>query len=117
MSPSYAVLPLVKDRFQDMGKEDMFEITRKNVASKLRILTTEQRIIVEKLINDVLYEEQLGTLARNLRLILNEPHGYTSAEVHSHYVTEPMTVGSAQHSHRATQPVGGESALIFTMYC
>jgi len=33
----------------------MFEITRKNVASKLRILTKEQRIIAEKLINVVLY--------------------------------------------------------------
>jgi hypothetical protein len=71
MSPSYAVLSLVNDRLQDLGKEDMFEITGKNVTSKLRILTKEQRIIAEKLINDVLYEGQLGTLARNSRLILN----------------------------------------------
>jgi len=48
MSPSHAVLSLVKDRLQDLGKEDMFEITGKNVASKLRILTTEQRIIAPK---------------------------------------------------------------------
>jgi hypothetical protein len=74
MSPSYAVLSLIKDRLQDLGKEDMFNITGKNVASKLRILTKEQRIIAEKLINDVLYEAQLGTLTRNSRLILNEPH-------------------------------------------
>jgi hypothetical protein len=46
MSPSYAVLSLVNDRLQDLGKEDMFEITGKNVASKLRILTKEQRIIL-----------------------------------------------------------------------
>ena len=37
MSQSYAVLSLVKDRLQDLGKEDMFEITGKNVASKLRM--------------------------------------------------------------------------------
>jgi hypothetical protein len=37
MSPSHAVLFLVKDRLQDLGKEDMFEITGKNVASKLRM--------------------------------------------------------------------------------
>jgi hypothetical protein len=58
----------------------------------------------------VLYEAQLGTLTRNSRLIVNEPYRYTSPVVHSHYGTEPVTVGSAQHSHRATQPVDGESA-------
>ena len=51
-------------RLQDLGKEDMFEITGKNVSSKLRILTMEQKIIAEKLINDVLYEAQLGSLTR-----------------------------------------------------
>jgi hypothetical protein len=96
MSPSCAVLSLVNDRLQDLGKEDMFEITGKSVASKLRILTKEQRIIAEKLINDVLYEAQLGSLTRNSRLIVNEPHGHTSPMVHSHCGTEPATVGSAQ---------------------
>jgi len=111
MSQSYAVLSLVKDRLQDLGKEDMFEITGKNVASKLSILTTEQRIIAEKLINDVLYEAQLSTLTRNSRLILNEPHRYTSPVVHSHYVTEPVTLGSAQHLQCTAEPVDQESAL------
>ena len=62
VSPCYAVLSLVNDRLQDLGKEDMFEITGKNVAPKLRILTKEQRIMPEKWINDVLYEAQLGSL-------------------------------------------------------
>jgi len=111
MSPSYAVLSLVNDRLQDLGKEDMFEITRKNVASKLRILTKQQRIITEKLINDVLYEAQLGSLTRNSRLIANAPHGYTSPTVHSHYGTELVTVGSAQHSQRTAEPVDQQSTL------
>jgi hypothetical protein len=115
MCPSYAALSLVKDRLQDLGKEDMFEITGKHVASKLRILTKEQRIIAEKLINDVLYAAQLGTLTRNSRLILSEPDGYTSTVVHSCYVNGPVTVGSPQHSHHATQPVDGETAQHFTM--
>jgi hypothetical protein len=74
MSPSYAVLSLVKDRLQDLGKEDRFQITGNNVASKLRILNNEQRIIAEKLINVVLYEAELGSLTRNSRLIVNAPH-------------------------------------------
>jgi hypothetical protein len=111
MSPSYTVLSIVNDRLQDLGKEDMFEIIRKNVASKSRILTKEQRIIAEKLINDVLYEAQLGSLTRNSRLIVHVPHGYTSPMVHSHYGTEPVTVGSAQHSQCTAEPVDQESAL------
>jgi len=47
------------------------------------------------MINDVLYEAQLGSLTRNSSLIVNAPHGYTSPIVHSHYGTEPVTVGSA----------------------
>ena len=81
------------------------------MASKLRILTKEQRIMAEKLINDVLYEAQLGTLTRNSRIIVNEPHGYDSAVVHSYYGTEPMTEGSAQHSQFAAEPVDQQSAL------
>jgi hypothetical protein len=111
MSPSYTVLSLISDRLQDLGKEDVFEITGKNVASKLRTLTKEQRIIAEKLINDVLYEAQLGSLTRNTRLIVNEPHGYTSPMVHSHYGTEPVTVESAQHLQCTAEPVDQESAL------
>jgi hypothetical protein len=97
MSPSYAVLSLVNDQLQDLGKKDMFEITGKHVAWKLRLLTKEQSIIAEKLIHDVLYEAKLGSLTSNSRLIVNEPHGYTSSMAHSRYGTEPVTVGSAQH--------------------
>jgi len=71
MFSSYTVLSLVNDRLQDLGKENMFEITGKNVASKLRILTKEQRIIAEKLINDVLYEALVGSFTRNSRLSLH----------------------------------------------
>jgi hypothetical protein len=83
----------------------------KNVTSKLRILTKEQRIIAKKLINDVLYEAQLGSLTGNSRLIVSEPHGYTSPMVHSDCGTEPVTVGSAQHLQCTTEPVDQESAL------
>ena len=73
------------------------------MASKLRILTKKQRIIAEKLINDVLYEAQLGSLTRNSRLIVNAPHGYTSPMVD--------TVGSAQHLQCTAEPVDQQSAL------
>jgi len=89
----------------------MFKITGKNVASKLRILTKKQRTMAEKLINDVLYEAQLGRLTRNSRLIVNEPHGYTSPVVHSHCGTDTVTIGSAQNSQFAAKPVDQQSTL------
>ena len=63
------------------------------------------------MINDVLYEAQLGSLTRNSRLIVSATHGYTSPIVHSHYGTEHVTVGSAQHLQCTTEPVDQESAL------
>ena len=104
-------MSLINDRLQDLGKEDMFEITGKNVASKLRILTNEQRTVAKKLINNVLYKAQLGSLTRNSRLIVNKPHGYTSPVVLPHYDTDPVTVGSAQHSQFAAEPVDQQPAL------
>ena len=57
------------------------------------------------------YEVQLGSLIRNSRFIFNEPHGYTSPRVHSHYFTEPVTIGSAQHQQCTAEPVNQVSAL------
>lgn len=48
----------------DCRKEDMFEITWKNLASNLRILPWES-VIARKIISDVLYETKLSSLKRN----------------------------------------------------
>jgi hypothetical protein len=81
------------------------------VASKLRTLPKEQRIIAEKIINDVLYEPELGTLTRNSILIVNEPHGCSSPMVHSHCGTRALNQGSGQHAQCNIQRVDQESVL------
>ncbi|XP_057332247.1 uncharacterized protein LOC130672053 [Microplitis mediator] len=48
--------------------EDEFDAIGKNVAAKLRGMRLDQRIVAEKLINDVLFEAQLGTLHRSSTL-------------------------------------------------
>ncbi|KAF7996482.1 hypothetical protein HCN44_002114 [Aphidius gifuensis] len=45
--------------------EDEFDAIGKNVAVKLRNMRIDQRIFAEKLLNDVLFEGQLGTLNRD----------------------------------------------------
>ena len=49
--------------------------------------------------------------SRNSRLIVNDPNGYTSPMVHSRYGTDRATVGSAQHSQFAAEPVDQQSTL------
>lgn len=46
-------------------QEDDFDIFGRNVASKLRTMTTEQKIFAEKLINDVIFNGQMEQLSIN----------------------------------------------------
>lgn len=48
--------------------EDEFDAIGRNVAAKLRNMRLDQRIVAEKLLNDVLFEAQLGTLHRDSSL-------------------------------------------------
>ncbi|XP_015126295.1 uncharacterized protein LOC107047903 isoform X2 [Diachasma alloeum] len=50
------------------GVEDEFDAIGRNVAAKLRNMRLDQRIVAEKLLNDVLFEAQLGTLHREAAL-------------------------------------------------
>ncbi|PNF42420.1 hypothetical protein B7P43_G10954 [Cryptotermes secundus] len=53
------------DRLAQVKNEDRFDFFAKNVAAKLRALgNNEQRIYAEKLINDALFEAELGSLSR-----------------------------------------------------
>lgn len=45
--------------------EDEYDAVGYNVAAKLRSMRVDQRIIAEKLVNDVIFEGQLGNLRRN----------------------------------------------------
>lgn len=45
--------------------EDEFDAIGRNVAAKLRNMRLDQRIISEKLLNDILFEAQLGNLHRD----------------------------------------------------
>jgi len=45
--------------------EDEFDAVGRNVAAKLRNMRLDQRIIAEKLLNDILFEAQLCNLRRD----------------------------------------------------
>ncbi|XP_023724854.1 uncharacterized protein LOC111873969 [Cryptotermes secundus] len=57
------ILVAVGDRLTHVKSEDRFDFFAKNVAAKLRALgNNEQRVYEEKLINDALFEAELGSL-------------------------------------------------------
>ncbi|VEN45909.1 unnamed protein product, partial [Callosobruchus maculatus] len=54
------------------NEEDEFDVTGKHIGNKLRHLSRDQRIHAEKIIMDVLYEAELGTLNRGSKLQVNQ---------------------------------------------
>lgn len=60
---SNEVLHSVNEHFKrPLLKEDRFDIFGKNVAVKLRDLPKDQRLIAEKIINDTLFQAEMGNL-------------------------------------------------------
>ncbi|KAG5896356.1 hypothetical protein JTB14_005834 [Gonioctena quinquepunctata] len=53
-------------------KEDEFDVTGKHIANKLRNVSRDQMIYAEKIIMDVLFQAQLGTLNRDSQLQVNQ---------------------------------------------
>lgn len=45
--------------------EDEYDAVGRNLAAKLRSMRMDQRIIAEKLVNDIIFEGQLGNLHRD----------------------------------------------------
>ncbi len=51
--------------------EDAFDIFGKNIAFKLRTLPRETKLYTEKLINDLLFEAEMGNVNRNTKIVTN----------------------------------------------
>lgn len=65
LSPSDQVLVDIGKKLAEKREEDRFDVFGRNVAQKLRTLSNDQRIYAEKVINEALFEAELGCLTRN----------------------------------------------------
>ncbi|XP_052872543.1 uncharacterized protein LOC128277965 [Anopheles cruzii] len=63
------VMKLVGRTLQSLENEDDFQVFGKYVANKLRNVSGEQCIIAQKLISDVLFEAEMGSLTRKFRMV------------------------------------------------
>lgn len=94
------VIASVGKRLTDMTEakpEDKHEAFGRNVAHKLRNLPNDQRIYLEKIINDAMFEAELGNLSRDCYLICT-PARQTSNEGVSHGNTASSLSSFGQQS-------------------
>ncbi|KAG8334640.1 hypothetical protein J6590_085956 [Homalodisca vitripennis] len=63
------VMKLVGKKLESLQTEDAFQVFGKHVANKLRDVSTSQNAIAQKLISDVLFKAELGTLTRNFQIV------------------------------------------------
>lgn len=99
----------VRDHFKrprPIVTEDRCDIIGKNVAMKLRALDAKQIIVAEKLINDLLFEAEIGNLTPehayiNMRDILKQnQRSYVPAQQYRQYAYQ-----SSPNSNRTYTPV------------
>lgn len=71
--PRDVLLNTINDKLQapstSQHTRDRFDVAGENIAMKLRSLSVNQRIMSEKLINDVLFEAECNNLNRNWKLV------------------------------------------------
>lgn len=79
----------------DVEKEDRYSVIGKNIAFKLRNLPNEAMLVTEKIINDVLFEAQMGNITKHTRFNLQD----TRTNVQLFYTSTPIV---SKHSQRQT---------------
>lgn len=95
------VLALVGETLRNRAasNEDSINTFGKHITAKLRILTKETRLMTEKLINDLLFEAEMGNINKNTKIVTlydksrnplegitnNTVFGYTSNDYDNNY--------------------------------
>lgn len=104
------VLTMVGERLRNSTTkdDDAFDIVGKNVAAKLRILPKETRIFTEKLINDLLFEAEMGNIDRNTKIFTsaNNPTNLMNTNYNRNFYSSPSTyrpVSSQLQLYESTQ--------------
>lgn len=93
VDPTDALLTTINEQLQaksSLPQRDRFTIFGEQVAIKLRSVSDNQRIMAEKLINDVLFEAELANLNRNCKLVIGTQELVKKNTVASTNLTEKI---------------------------
>lgn len=92
-------LETIGNKISEIKADDKYDAFGKNVAHKLRSLPTSQRLFAEKIINDALFEAEMGNLNRQCFLHLptqsfptypSQKFQPLSSQVHNFQAREPF---------------------------
>lgn len=73
-SSANSVLSMIGERISASREEDEFDSVGRTVAAKLRKMAPHMQIIAEKLIHEVLYEGQIGSLKPHAKITVAAVH-------------------------------------------
>ncbi|KAF5275146.1 hypothetical protein FQR65_LT16769 [Abscondita terminalis] len=100
------VLQSVNDHFKrprdEVRKEDRHDIYCKSIASKLRELPRQQRMLAEKLMNDVIFEAEWGNLTLDYKVLNTGPRHRRYATSDSSHSASPSP--NMQHHQQTVSP-------------
>lgn len=74
LTPADEVIQLAGEQLKSLRPDDEFEAYGKYIAHKLRSFKGIQAIFARKLINDVIFEGELGTLNKDFKVMNTQPH-------------------------------------------
>lgn len=97
------VITSVGKRLNEARTEDRHDAFGRNVSHKLRILPNEQRIYLEKLINDGIFEAELGNLSRHSYIYI-PPSGTQTLNMAAPSIQEPSPSNFGNMSSSAAPP-------------
>lgn len=83
--PSDALLSVITERIQSTRHEDEWDLFGRTVACKLRRMHDDQRVIAERLVNEVMYHGLLKSLSADSTIGIRTQltHTVTVADVHN----------------------------------
>ncbi|GBP63737.1 Putative uncharacterized transposon-derived protein F52C9.6 [Eumeta japonica] len=103
-----SVLQSVNDHFKrprdEVSKEDRHDIYFKSIANKLRDLPRQQRMLAEKLMNDVLHEAEWGNLTLDFKVINTKPDNQRYTTSPSINFSPSYQITSSSHSSHSASP-------------
>lgn len=99
------VLTMVGERLRNQKADDAFNIFGNNVAAKLRTLPRQTRLYTEKLINDLLFEAEMGNIDKHTKIVTsvntptnsNDTNNSCNTYLPSNEYPHPATYRPVQH--------------------
>lgn len=81
-------------------KDDEYDIFGRNVAAKLKSMTIQQKMLAEKLINDVVFNGQMEQLSLDSQLLVKPQKENTNSNIERFHYSNSMAINDPQYQNQ-----------------